>query len=111
MTPSARGGLKSRQKGKRGEREIVRLARACGLEAQRTWQTAQAGDPAARGCDIIIAGRRAQVKLARRGFERLYRALDGVAFAFLRQDRKAWLAVLEASTLLALLRAEAEVLP
>jgi hypothetical protein len=99
------GGLRSRRKGKRGERELVALARQHGLEAKRTWQTAQADDPRARACDVLIAGRAAQVKIAARGFERLYEALDGVALAFLRQDRRPWLAVLPARELLAMLRA------
>jgi alpha-D-ribose 1-methylphosphonate 5-triphosphate synthase subunit PhnH len=98
------GGLRSRRKGKRGERELVALARQLGLEAERTWQTAQAADPAARQCDVRIAGRAAQVKVAARGFKRLYEALDGVALAFLRQDRREWLALLPATELFAMLR-------
>jgi hypothetical protein len=104
VSASARGALKSRAKGKRGEREIVRLARQYGLETQRTWHTAQSGDPVARRCDVLVAGHQCQVKLARRGLEQIYRALDGVAFAFLRQDHRAWVAVLPAEELLAMLR-------
>jgi hypothetical protein len=104
VSTPAKGGLRSRAKGKRGERELVRLARQCGLDARRTWQTAQATDPAARRCDVRIAGHAGQVKVAQRGFETLYHALDGVSFAFVRQDRKPWLAVVPAETLLELLR-------
>ncbi len=103
MRTLARGGLRSRAKGKRGEREIVRLARQYGLQGERTWTTAQAANPAARHCDVRIAGHAAQVKVARRGFETFYRALDGVDFAFLRQDRRPWLAVLPARDLFQLL--------
>ncbi len=111
MKGTPRGGLRSRVKGKRAEREIVALAREHGLDAERTWQTAQAADPAARACDVLIAAKRAQVRVARRGFERLYGALDGVAFAFLREDRRPWLAVLPAEELLALLRRSEEKAP
>jgi hypothetical protein len=96
-------GLKSRRKGKRGEREIVALARAAGLTARRTWHTAQSVDAKARQCDVLIAGRTAQVKLAADGFRTVYEALDAVEMAFLRADRRPWLAVLPAETLLALL--------
>jgi len=104
VSSKGQGGLKSRAKGKRGERELVRLARQHGLEAERTWQTAQAANPAERACDVRVAGQPAQVRIARRGFLPLYKALDGVAVAFVRQDRKPWLAVLPADQLFSMLR-------
>ena len=100
MSTSARGGLRSRRKGKRGERELVRLARQHGHVARRTWQTAQADGPVARQCDVSVAGRTAQVKVAARGFDRLYQMLDGVEVAFVRQDHKPWLAIVPATDLL-----------
>lgn len=100
-------GAKSRSKGKRGEREVVRLARAAGLPAQRTWETAQSPDAAARKCDVLIAGQPAQVKIAADGFRVLYEALDGVDMAFVRADRREWLAVLPAEALLRLLKPQA----
>jgi len=96
-------GLKSRRKGKRGEREIVVLARTHGLQAERTWHTAQASDPTVRRCDVRVAGRPAQVKVAANGFKSLYDALEDVEMAFLRADRCPWLAVLPAESLMALL--------
>jgi hypothetical protein len=79
------------------------MARAAGLAAERTWHTAQTADPAVRCCDVTIAGRPAQVKLRGTGFAALYDSLDGVEMAFLRADRREWLAVLPAERLFALL--------
>ena len=109
MNTPAKGRLKSRDTGKRGEREIVSVARQHGFEARRTWQTAQASDPVIRHCD----GRPVQVKVARRGFQPLSAALDDVVFAFVLRDRAPWLAVVPVETLLELLRykPEPEVLP
>lgn len=45
-------GLKSKSKGKRGEREVVALARAHALPAERTWHTAQSASPAERASDV-----------------------------------------------------------
>ncbi len=87
---------KSRRKGADGEREIVRLARAHGLTAERTWQTAQASNPEGRCCDVLVDGRPAQVKIAADGFTTLYAALDGVEMAFVRSDRREWLAIIPA---------------
>lgn len=99
--------VKSRSKGKRGEREVVRLARAAGLAAERTWHTAQSPDPRERCCDVRIAGHPAQVKVAADGFRALYEALDGVDMAFVRADRREWIAVLPAVALLRLLKPQA----
>jgi hypothetical protein len=96
-------GLKSRRKGKRGEREIVALAKQHGLHAERTWSTAQASDPCERACDVRIEGRAAQVRIRANGFGPVYDALEGVEMAFLRADRREWLAALRAEDFLALL--------
>jgi hypothetical protein len=95
--------LKSNSKGKRGEREVVALARGVGLVANRTWHTAQDADPLIRRCDVMIGGHRVQVRLRADGFRPVYDALEGVEIAFLRADRQPWLAVLPAERLLALL--------
>ena len=72
-------GARSRAKGKRGEREIVALARAAGLNAERTWQTAQSPDAQERCCNVRIAGRAYQVKRQRDGFAPLYDGLEHVS--------------------------------
>lgn len=96
-------GARSRSKGRRGEREVVSLARQHGLEAVRTWHTAQDADAATRCCDVRIAGRPAQVKRVASGFSKLYDGLSNVELLFVREDGKPWLAVLDAEKLLAML--------
>jgi Holliday junction resolvase len=81
-----------REKGKRGEREVVNLARAYGLDAVRTWETAQGANPE---CDVCIQGEPYQVKF-RRSFKFLYDALHGVKGVFLKQNGGEWLIVLRA---------------
>ena len=98
--------LKSRNKGKRGEREVVSIARLHGLPAERTWHTAQSPNAADRCCDVTLAGLKVQVKLAANGFHTLYSALEGVDVACVRCDRREWLAVLSLEVLLNLLAAQ-----
>ena len=97
-------GAHSRSKGKRGEREIVTLARDVGLDAQRTWETSQAADAAVRCCDVRIAGQPHQVKRRRNGFGELYEGLANVAGLFVRTDGREWLAVVPAKEYLRLLQ-------
>lgn len=95
--------LKSRNKGKRGEREVVQLALAHDIPATRCWQTAQSSDPIERQCDVTIGGLKVQVKITADGFQSLYAALQGVDLACIRADRQEWLAVLPLATLLPLI--------
>jgi hypothetical protein len=97
-------GALSRAKGKRGEREVVALARAAGLPAERTWHTAQSPDASERRSDVRIAGRPYQVKRQRDGFGALYDGLSDVAGLFIRADGCPWLAVLPAEEYLRLLK-------
>lgn len=97
-------GSHSKSKGKRGEREIVVLARAHGLEAERTWHTAQDAGAATRCCDVKIAGRPAQVKRAAAGFSKLYDGLSNVELLFIRTDGREWIACLEAKRLMKMIQ-------
>ena len=99
---------RSMDKGKRGEREIVILARAHGLSAERTWETAQSSDPTERQCDVRIAGRLAQVKLQGDGWRTLYAAMEGAELAFLRADRREWLCLVRAEDYFDLLNRQPE---
>ncbi len=101
-------GMKSRRKGKTAEREIVSLARLHGLEARRTWQSAQHDDPRERACDVTITGRRCQVKVSADGFRQLYAGLESVDILFARSDHHRWLAVLDGEKFLKLLAAHDE---
>jgi hypothetical protein len=94
-------GKLSKSKGKRGEREVVALARAAGLDVRRSWELARHPDPATRRCDCLAAGRPAQVKVSADGFAQLYAGLGSVEVLFVRTDRRQWLAVLPAEPLLA----------
>ena len=96
-------GAKSRNKGKRGEREVTALAHKHGLWAERTWQTAQNPDASTRACDVEIEGQPYQVKISANGFRKLYRELENVNGFFLRCDRGDWLVVLRAADYLSLL--------
>ncbi len=71
-------------------------ARAPGREARRTWECAQSADAVTRCCDVIVAGRAAQVKVQGDAFATIYDALDGVELAFLRADRREGLCVVRA---------------
>lgn len=97
-------GLKSRSKGKRGEREIVALALSAGLEAERTWHTAQSPNAAERCCDVRIAGQPYQVQIGKDGFGRIYRELAGVRGFVFRRDRGEWLIALRLADYFDLLR-------
>ena len=97
-------GLRSRSKGKCGEREIVRLAAAAGLRAERTWHQAQSPDAADLCCDVRIAGQPFQVKRRRNGFADLYDGLTNVAGLFIRGDGCEWLVVLRARDYLPMLK-------
>lgn len=88
-----------REKGKRGEREVVELARMQGLVAQRTWQTAQGANPE---CDVTIQGLPYQVK-RRKDFKFLYEAMEGVQGVFLRGDKGEWLVLIPAEKYLTLI--------
>ena len=95
---------KSRTKGRRAEQEIVNLAKAAGLEASREWANAQHPDPSMRACDVLVAGKRAQVKVMASGFAKLYAGLEGVELLFVRRDHSEWLVVLRADDYLELLK-------
>lgn len=97
-------GLKSRNKGKLAERRVVNLAKAAGLPARRTWETAQAGSEKPC-CDVVVAGLECQVKCRAHGYGNLYDHLREVDFAVVKRDHKEELAVLTYRALLYLLQA------
>ncbi len=73
------------------------------MEARRTWECAQSADAVTRCCDVIVAGRAAQVKVQGDDVATIYDALDGVELAFLRADRCEWPRVVGAEEYLRLL--------
>lgn len=92
-----------RRKGASGEREVVSLSRKVGLEARRTWETAQSRiNPE---CDVVISDRNFPFQVKRRkNFKFLYDSLKGVHGTFLRGDNQSWLALLPAEEFLKLLK-------
>lgn len=82
----------------------MRLAKAAGLEAARTWHTSESPDAQERACDVRIASRPYQVKRQRDGFGALHDGLSDVAGLFVRSDGCRWLVVLAAEDYLRLLK-------
>lgn len=89
------GGKMSRDKGGRGEREIVHLLRDAGIPAKRVPLSGAA--PGFKGDVLIGKGsgqKTAEVKRRAKGFRELYKWLEGADILFIRADRRQWLAVL-----------------
>lgn len=84
-----------REKGKRGERELVRILREEGIEARRVPLSGSVegyeGDVVLQLGDRQLVG---EVKLRKDGFKSLYRWLKGKDLLFIRSDRHEWLVVM-----------------
>ncbi len=95
-------GKVSREKGKRGEREVVNLLKAEGHQAQRT-APLQAANGDSSGADVLLDDRfKIEVKRRKNGFKSLYDYLDGMDFVFMRADRKKHIVAMSAETFLKL---------
>ena len=107
--------MKSKRKGKSGEREVVNLLKSGGILAERTWQTAQSPDSELRGRDIKLVfddgttylQLPAQVKRLSK-LPRFFTDLlpMGCAFGFTREDNGKWLVLLRFSTFVKLMKKE-----
>ena len=106
------GGKASRNKGKRGEREVVRILKAYGFDAERT-APLQAGK-SKRPDVLATAGKRSivvEVKRIKRipaiiehAMAQLLAYRDGdIRFVAIRGDGGKWLAVMELEELLSLI--------
>ncbi len=100
---SSKRNRRNREKGQEGEREIVHMAQAAGLYAERSWRAAQSRYENVRSIDVLIEGEPFQVKLSK-GFSLLYKALLGVSGLFVRQPHKEWVVVIPARQYFALLK-------
>jgi len=84
-----------REKGKRGERELVRILRERGIGAHRV---PLSGSVEGYESDVILQlGDRqlvGEVKLRKDGFKSLYRWLKGKDLLFCRANRREWLVVI-----------------
>lgn len=84
-------GIKSRRKGYRLERELKEKLKELGLEVERV-PLSGAGGGSFSG-DLIINGKRAEVKGRAEGFKSIYQWLEDRDILFIRADRKEWLVI------------------
>jgi hypothetical protein len=92
---------KEREKGKRGEREVVKLLKEAGFEARRT-APLQAGETSGDP-DVELDNKyRIEVKRRKNGFEQLYKWLKNTDFLFVRADRKDYIVSMSLQTFLEL---------
>ena len=108
-------GKKSRDKGYRGEHNLERILRKFGLDAKRV--PLSGASDFAKG-DIIVEGRRGEVKVRKEGFKQIYKWLEkGILkkenveqlrerndILFIKADRKEYLAVMRLLDLIELLK-------
>lgn len=104
------GGKKSRDKGVRSERNLVKQLRELGIPVRRVpLSGSHPGEPD----DLIIcdcdegnfgrhdvldasecaATKRAEVKVRKHGFKQIYRWIDGTQLLFIKSDGNEWLVV------------------
>lgn len=97
-------GKMARNKGKRGEREVVNLLKAAGHHAQRTAPLqAHMGDSS--GADVLLDDKyKIEVKRRKNGFKTLYSHIENADFAFMRADRKKHIVAMSVETFLELYR-------
>lgn len=81
-------GLKSKRKGYRLEHELEIKLKELGFTAQRVPLSGVGGLG-----DIIVNGKKAEVKGRAEGFKSIYKWLEGKDVLFIRADRKEWLVI------------------
>lgn len=84
-------GAKSRRKGYRLENELRHKLEELGLEVERV-PLSGAGGGTFSG-DLLVNGKRAEVKGRSEGFKNIYRWLEDRDLLFIRADRKEWLVI------------------
>jgi Holliday junction resolvase len=94
-------GRKSRDKGNRAERLLVRILQAHGLAAERIPLSGAAGGRFSGDVSVPLLGvdRRVEVKVRGHGFGQLYRWLDGADILVVRADRRQPLIVMPLNNL------------
>ena len=81
-------GKKSKRKGYRLEHELTEKLKELGFEVERIPLSGLG-----TGADIIVDGRKAEVKGRAKGFKSIYKWLEKVDILFIRADRKEWLVI------------------
>jgi len=90
-------GKKSRDKGYRLEHELVMKLKEMGFNAERIPLSGGAGGSFSG--DLLINGKKAEVKGRAQGFKEIYKWLEPVDYLFIRSDRKEWLVITRLETL------------
>lgn len=91
-----------KEKGKRGEREVVKLLKEAGFEARRT-APLQAGESSSGVPDVELDKRfKIEVKRRKSGFKQIYDWLKDADFLFVRADRKDYIVAMSFQTFLEL---------
>lgn len=78
-------GKAPRDKGNRGEWELVRICESHGLSCKRT--------PCSKKPDLTVEGRPVSVKRRANGMEWAYRDLEDHDYILFRTDRRGWLQI------------------
>ncbi len=86
---AGRGGRRSRQKGNRGERALVRFLQEHGFAAERVPLSGSAGGSYVGDLSLPLLGvdRTVEVKVRAAGFRQLYAWLNGRDLLIVRADR------------------------
>jgi hypothetical protein len=97
--PRPRGGRRSRDKGNRVERALVRLLQDHGFGAERIPLSGAAGGRFTGDVTVPVLGidRRIEVKCRGTGFGQIYKWLAGADMLFIKRDRDETLVVLPLS--------------
>ena len=85
-----------RDKGYRGEYNLVKILQGQGIECKRV--PLSGGAPGTPGDLIINDPHRCEVKVRGNGFVQIYKWLEDNNFLFLKADKKSYLAVCELQT-------------
>ncbi|MCX7796181.1 MAG: hypothetical protein N2380_06650 [bacterium] len=83
--------MKSRRKGYRLERELKERLEELGYLVERVPLSGASGGSFSG--DLIVNGKRAEVKGRAEGFKSIYRWLEGRDILFIRADRREWLII------------------
>lgn len=83
--------MNAKEKGKRTERELVRIFKKAGLNAKRV--PLSGSTDFAKG-DVVVEDLVIEVKRRKKGFKKLYDWLEGFDALAIREDKKGFLIVL-----------------
>jgi len=94
-------GKKSRNKGYRGEHNLVLLLRAHGIDTKRV--PLSGATDFCKG-DLLIQGLVAEVKVRHEGFKELYKWLEGKDVLFVKADRASYLCIMPVERFIELIK-------